>query len=135
MLSEAEKKEEAAAEPKKTRRVVYIGGHYGPEANIGGIGYCRVGEGPRDIDEETAALFVVKDGVFRNATPEDEPQATEAAPAAPADQQQQQPATNAGDQAATTSEAAATNADGEPSADAPAEEATAQRGRRRGQQQ
>jgi hypothetical protein len=57
---------------KETRRVVYIGGHYGPVAIFGaGIGPCRVGDGPCDIDREVVDPLV-EAKVFRDATPEDE---------------------------------------------------------------
>jgi len=58
---------------KETRRVVYIGGHYGPEAIFGGgIGPCRVGDGPCDIERELVDPLV-EAKVFREATAEDEP--------------------------------------------------------------
>jgi hypothetical protein len=65
---------------KETRAVVYVGGHYGPEAYLGaGIGYCRVGGGPQDLDKELAEQLV-EAKVFRFAEGDPTTAAAEAEP-------------------------------------------------------
>jgi hypothetical protein len=109
-MSEEQKQEGETPATLKTRRVVYVGGSYGPEANLGGIGHCRMGEGPRDIEASIVDSLVVEDGPFRDAKPEDEaPTEPEKSPSTP-------PETS------TPVKAETTPADG---ASAPGEESTA----------